>query len=116
MGVCVCWLTECMVCVLVATESVIGRGCRPGSAMSLGSWELEEVLTVHWDSSRRCAQHGMAAVFSSTGEEPTCLHSRQTPFCHLVAALSQCNQRISKSKSKKGLMLKTFSLSAYGCN
>lgn len=58
-----------MVCVLVATVCVIGRGCRPGSAMSLGSWELEEVLTVHWDSSRRCAQHGMAAVFSSTGEE-----------------------------------------------
>lgn len=71
----VCWLTECMVCVRVDTECVTGRGCRPGSAMSLGSWELEEVLTVHWDSSRRCAQHGMAAVFSSTGEEPACLHS-----------------------------------------
>lgn len=83
--VCVCWLTECMLCVQVDTECVVGRGCRPGSAMSLGSWELEEVLTVHWDSSRRCAQHGMAAVFSSTGEEPACLHSPQTPSCHLVA-------------------------------
>lgn len=88
MGVCVCVCVgslECMVCVREDTECVIGRGCRPGSAMSPGSWELEEVLTVHWDSSRRCAQHGMAAVFSSTGEEPACLHCRQTPSCHLVA-------------------------------
>lgn len=53
--------------------------------MSLGSLELKEVLTVLWDSSRRCAQHGMAAVFSSTGEEPACLHGQRTPSCHLVA-------------------------------
>lgn len=76
-----------MVCVRVDPQCVIGRGCRPGSAMSLGSLELEEVLTVLWDSSRRCAQHGMAAVFS-TGKGPACLCSLQTPFCHLVVTES----------------------------
>lgn len=33
----VCWLTKCMVCVRADTEHVTGRGCGPGSAMSLGS-------------------------------------------------------------------------------
>lgn len=33
----VCWLTKCMVCARADTEHVTGRGCGPGSAMSLGS-------------------------------------------------------------------------------
>lgn len=66
----VCWLSECMVCLWVDPECVTGRGCRQASMMSQGSLEQGEVLTVLWDSSRRCAQHAMAAVFPSTGEEP----------------------------------------------
>lgn len=72
----VCVGSQCMVCVQVDPKCVIGRGCRPGSAMSLGSVKLEEVLAVLWDSSRRCAQHGMAAVFSFTDKELDCLHSQ----------------------------------------
>lgn len=55
-----------MACVPADTERVAGRGLGPGGAMSLGSREQEEVPAVRRDSSRRCAQRGMAAVFSST--------------------------------------------------
>lgn len=74
-----------MVCVRADTvcyrEGLQARQCDVTGVLGA----REEVLTVHWDLSRRCAQHAMATVFSSTGEEPAfLLHRWQTPSCHLV--------------------------------
>lgn len=65
-----------MVCVRVDPDYVLGRGCRPVIVMSLGSVQIEEVLAVLRDSCRRCAQHGMADVLSSTDSEPLSTESR----------------------------------------